>query len=464
MGTFSNTNYSKTIDSLVQGSQKRLDNPYYIFSDKKPTTVTYYNINIKKTTLDQGSRTTYDHVGENSPLRFNKIENFQLYGIEKIQIDYNVDEYGVSSPIEGEALILPNTVIPCVEDMFYINYLLDKPILFRVSKVTIDTLDTGANFYRIQYFMDRVDKTALKYLNNKQLINTYVYRPGNVGSNFVALIAKEDSELIDKLGSMMDTLRMYYQNLFFRNNIQTFVYQYNDMYVYDPYLIEFLIRTKLFAVEDSKYYMYISQAVHRDETFAIEYDHTIFKDIEDRNPELHRNSCYPVPVHDPNSLLVDRMEDYFQLSINLMHKPYENPINWIDMKLFDAITDNILYDEEDPSAPIYRNIIIGWINDKEYMVNDKEFKSLQEIPFNHCKEFFYEIPIIIYIISRIINSIQANTSNDPATDSGSSRSTTEGISTTNQLAEDHRNQIEERGYKIDGELIETADDNYLSGR
>ena len=218
MGTFSNTNYSKTVDSLVQGSQKRLDNPYYIFSDKKPTTVTYYNINIKKSTLDQGTRNTYDHIGENSPLRFNKIENFQLYGIDRIQIDYNLDEYGVGSPVEGEALILPNTVIPCVDDMFYINYLLDKPILFRVSKVSIDTLDTGANFYRINYYIDRVDKTALKYLNNKQLINTYTYKPGNIGSNFVAIIQKSDDELISNISSIIETLRMYYQNLFFRNN------------------------------------------------------------------------------------------------------------------------------------------------------------------------------------------------------------------------------------------------------
>lgn len=461
MGTFSNTNYSKTVDSLVQGSQKRLDNPYYIFSDKKPTTVTYYNINIKKSTLDQGTRNTYDHIGENSPLRFNKIENFQLYGIDRIQIDYNLDEYGVGSPVEGEALILPNTVIPCVDDMFYINYLLDKPILFRVSKVSIDTLDTGANFYRINYYIDRVDKTALKYLNNKQLINTYTYKPGNIGSNFVAIIQKSDDELISNISSIIETLRMYYQNLFFRNNIQTFVYQYNDMFVYDPYLIEFLIRTKLFAVDDSKYYMYISQAVHKEDTFTIEYDHTIFKDIEDRNPELHRNSCYPVPVHDPNSLLVDRMEDYFQLSINLIHKPFEDPINWLDMGFFDAITDNILYDEEDPSAPIYRNIIIGWMNNKDFSITGDQLQSIKDIPFNHCKEFFYEIPILIYVLTRITNSIQEDVNADPTTDSNNP--TTTGLSTTNQLAEDHMEDIESRGM-VDGELVETADDNYLSGR
>ena len=39
MGNFSNTVYRDTSDSLVQGIQNRLNNTYYNFSDKKPTTV-----------------------------------------------------------------------------------------------------------------------------------------------------------------------------------------------------------------------------------------------------------------------------------------------------------------------------------------------------------------------------------------------------------------------------------------
>ena len=47
MGSFANTHYTETVQSLVQGSQDRLKNPYYLFSNKSPTTVTYYNINYK---------------------------------------------------------------------------------------------------------------------------------------------------------------------------------------------------------------------------------------------------------------------------------------------------------------------------------------------------------------------------------------------------------------------------------
>ena len=54
---FTNTTYRETADNLIQGFKDRLtNNPYYIYSNLKPTPVTYWNINIHKSTLDQGSR------------------------------------------------------------------------------------------------------------------------------------------------------------------------------------------------------------------------------------------------------------------------------------------------------------------------------------------------------------------------------------------------------------------------
>ena len=463
MSEFFNTNYNKTVSNLIKGSQSRMDNPYYVFSGKSGTPVTYYNINIKKSTLDQGTRNTYDHIGENSPLRFNKINNFQIYGIDKIQLDYNVGEFGVESPVEGEAFILPNTIIPCVDDMFLINYLLDKPVIFRVNKVTIDTLDTGANFYKINYYIDRVDETALYSLNHKQLIKEYNYMPGNAGSNFIAIIEASDSDLVDKINERLDSLREYYINLFFKANIQTFVYPYNDMNIYDPYLIEFMIRNGIYSSSDNKYYMYISQAVHRPDTFAIEYDHTIFKDIENRDHNLRTNSCYPVPVHDPNSLLVDRMEDYFELSINILNRPYENPINWLDMDLFDKITENTLYDTDDESAPLYRNIIIQWMNNSDYQVTENELKYFDKVNWFYDKKYFYEIPILIYMLTSMITDIYKVTD-------GKSSNTTDPTKTTNELASDMKDELMDNNNgcscsrRSNNNNAPTADDTYMSGR
>ena len=69
MGQFSNTvnssSYSNTITDLTSGYQDRLaKNPYYKFTDKKPTKVTYWNTNNTMSTYDQGTQQNYDQLSE----------------------------------------------------------------------------------------------------------------------------------------------------------------------------------------------------------------------------------------------------------------------------------------------------------------------------------------------------------------------------------------------------------------
>ena len=421
MGNFINTNYNKTIDNLVEGAKSRLNNPFYIYGDRKPTIVTYYNINHNASTLDKGSSTLYDDIGQNSSLRFNKIENFHLYGIEKINVNLDVGEYGLESPIEGEALILPNTIVPVPGDMFIINHVIDKPYLFMVTGIGIDTLYTGANFYKISYKLTRTDMDALTSLETVQTIKRFTYKAGNVGTTLTPLIESNQAELIDKIEDNIDTLLNYYMNLFYKNSVQNFILEYQHMYLYDPYLIEFMIRNKLFALSGNNYF-HVEQAVYIGDTFALEYDHTIFKDIEIKKSNMRLNSVYPVPVDDPNSLLVDRLESYYKLSNKVMYKDYDNPINWLDMDLLDRVINNELYDED--SNLYYRNLLILYMNNKEFDITDKIMNSIMDLEFNYTKELFYMIPILVFILKSYVNKQQEarkkidtlvkNTTTDPS--------------------------------------------------
>ena len=421
MGNFINTNYNKTIDNLVEGAKSRLNNPFYIYGDRKPTIVTYYNINHNASTIDKGSSTLYDDIGQNSSLRFNKIENFHLYGIEKINVNLDVGEYGLESPIEGEALILPNTIVPVPGDMFIINHVIDKPYLFMVTGIGIDTLYTGANFYKISYKLTRTDMDALTSLETVQTIKRFTYKAGNVGTTLTPLIESNQAELIDKIEDNIDTLLNYYMNLFYKNSVQNFILEYQHMYLYDPYLIEFMIRNKLFALSGNNYF-HVEQAVYIGDTFALEYDHTIFKDIEIKKSNMRLNSVYPVPVDDPNSLLVDRLESYYKLSNKVMYKDYDNPINWLDMDLLDRVINNELYDED--SNLYYRNLLILYMNNKEFDITDKIMNSIMDLEFNYTKELFYMIPILIFILKSYVNKQQEarkkidtlvkNTTTDPS--------------------------------------------------
>ena len=183
-GKFINQQQKMTIDTLTDNVKTILNNPYYMYEDKKAATADYWNINNTKSTLDEATRTKYAELGPNNPLRFNLIKNFYLYGIERISLDYDMGDFGLeSSEITGEAVILPNTIIPYVGDYFRL-YQIDKPYLFSVTKVDENTLDTGAILYKIQYKLKYMDLHGI----DKQTVEEYNMVANNVGTNFKAVI------------------------------------------------------------------------------------------------------------------------------------------------------------------------------------------------------------------------------------------------------------------------------------
>ena len=72
-------------DLLTQTVKDRLNNPYYLFNNLDGSTCTYYNLNTTMTTLDEATRANYSEISASSPLRFNKINNFLIYGIDTIE-------------------------------------------------------------------------------------------------------------------------------------------------------------------------------------------------------------------------------------------------------------------------------------------------------------------------------------------------------------------------------------------
>lgn len=418
MGQFTSTTYSATTESIIQGYQNRLSiaNPYYRFTNKKPTPVTYWNINTAHTTLDHGTEQSYDQLTDEDSFRFNRINGFYLYGIGRIETNTVIEEFGPrASSLEGEALVLPNTIIPLEGDYFTIDYLMngDKKILFRVVDTNLDTLENGANFYKISYKMDQTHPEFYKNLLN-QTVKTYKYIPSSAGTNFVALLDEETENGINQLNKIIEILRQYYIDLFYRKNVQTFVYPYATMLLYDPYLIEFLIRNKVLLTDDPSY-IYISQATFKSSTFSIEYTKSLFLNIENRDSNLSLNTVYPIQICDPGSLLVDRMEEYLELSIQRQNFNFNSPINILDMDLFDRIVENNIYNEDDSNAPLYRNIIINFMNGKDASsINKRQLTSLENISYARTKDLFYELVLILHILNTYITELMTNPSSDNA--------------------------------------------------
>ncbi len=395
MSKFINTQKKVTIDSLVAGFKDRMKNPYYSLQEKKATPVTYYTHNFENSTLDSAIRAEYSQLGDNSPIRYNKINGFFLYGLEKITINLELGEYGLeSNPIEGEAISLPNTIIPIPGDYFEINYT-DKDYLFKVMDSTPDTIDSGSNFYKITYKLDQTDNEKIDLL----VVDSYNMIINNVGTKFNPIIKSNDYDFIVILEDILLRLKKYYKNLFYNSRVQTFTFTHNGCVFYDPYLIEFLIRNKL--LEGDSEYIYIGHQINLSSTMFLDYDKTMFRNVELKSKDKmeERVSSIGNLITDPMSIFSNRKENYYIIKYDNNYQGLELIENF-NPSLINAINNNTIAEINNT----YYNIIVKYFNNIEIIESD-DIEFLEKIDYQSNIDLFYCIPIIIYIIEYYIKNM-----------------------------------------------------------
>ena len=404
-GKFTNTKYAKTVDSLVQATKGVLNNPYYVFTDKKPTKVTYYRQNKAKTTLDPASGMNYAHIGEQAPIKFDKILDFYLYGIDNIQTTLEVGEFGLETePIEGQAIVLPNTIEPAMGDFFQIDYLKEK-VLFKVNEANSDTLDNGSNVYQISYkleYIESIDKIE------KQVEKTYRCIIGNAGTDFKCIIEDTSYQLIEKLESVLADLVSAYQ-VFFNAKVQNFVYKMNGYYFYDPYLIEFMIRNKLMSYGEDYIYVHHDTPVAR--TFGFDYTKTIFYVLE--NPDelatrAIRNTASAVIISDINSLMTTTIDKFYEMRYN-DDNLFNARVEIIPGEILERCKSGELYLDTDPVEKRVYNLMIAYFKKDYDYIQGNLIDLIRQLDYTPNQQFFYLIPINIFIISHFIMHLMEKT-------------------------------------------------------
>lgn len=396
MSKFINKNHINTINNISDSINSRLKAPYFVFNDKNVTISTYYNINDDESSKDENILQEYNYIGDKSPIRFNKVLNTVLYGIPRIEVDLDITDNGLeSSPITGEAYILPDTIIPKMGDYFIINYL-SKPLLFRVTKSTPDTIDNNFNFYRISYEYDKPTNDDIE----KQVCETFVYLIEHQGTEYNSVIKKNDYDYIDKLDDTLSTMREYYKVLFYSERVQAFIYNYNTDNFYDPYCVEFIIRNNLISTDDD--YLYITQQVALPRTFPIDYSKSIFYALEnDKGIKKIYSSSQANYINDVYGIFSIRSEPYFRIQYNKLSVPSKDIIQFLDKELLDRIESGNCYDINDDYS--YRNIIIKHFNKMEIQKTDIDL--IEEIDYVMNMHLFYELIMIIYIIEKNIKKL-----------------------------------------------------------
>lgn len=243
------------------------------------TLVTYWNINDENTTHSLGLNTHYQILGTDSPLRYDRIENMVLLGFsqanpEDTQTANSVRNY----EINGEAYIIPGTIMPKENDFFIVKHL-NMEHLFRVTQVTQDGLNTDGS-YKITYSLFSTNPKEIDWLY-RQTVNKMIMDLKTVGgSDLTPVIGIQDYEHRSRLIRMVDDMVENYIARFYDSKHNCFLLHLNGRTLFDVCGHQFMARTGIMISDNRTQNVVLSDNKLRISEMNFLYQKSPYKWIE----------------------------------------------------------------------------------------------------------------------------------------------------------------------------------------
>lgn len=281
--------YLNIANDMVNNTTNLLDNVLnskfttYLQGNGTPMFVTYYNIDDTTSTTNNGTFTPDQALGPNSPLRFNKIENFPVYGLKDLipsidELEGNL--YDLT--IDGEVVILPNTIKPNGYD-YFVCYYLDSYIIFTVTNIEFSSIKSN-NYYKLSISLKDINHPEYLDCLNNQTVHNYIAKLDNIGTQDRVILESQIDIEVTQLQKVRDHLIEYYIDSFYdkrynclilRNELLT-----KDFSVYDPFLTKFIIDNNIL---DTPYkFIHLVNFDYRKEVDMF-YNRSIYKCLETHN-------------------------------------------------------------------------------------------------------------------------------------------------------------------------------------
>ena len=417
----------------------------FITGSGTPLLVTYFNIDDTMSTADLGTETPDKMLGEDSPFRFNRIDNLPMYGLRDILPSKEEIDMGlIDMSLDMETFLLPNTIKPNVGDYFvYRMKYLDTFLTFRVNDFEFTTIKSNG-YYKLDISIKDInDDNTLKKVEDK-VVGEYTANLDNIGTQDKCIIENKVADTLMRFDMITSSLMEQYVDTFWDDKYNSFLYRNEDSgYVsYDPYLTEFLCRTGLVDIQDSKYIVLINYDSR--DTTRRNYNKSIYRNIELQDKtKLHKLIRVPVsfPTTTTNpfyfygedtAFTIDLNIDYINVSSDkFFYVPSElieriktntivdrcEVINQVkdDQVIIENVSDDdhkIYGNDDNTYSYIYWNLIIKYLNkDNCYNLLSEANVTIEDI-CNISVDYDYEtyiyLPIIIYIIKQYMKFLTNN--------------------------------------------------------
>lgn len=401
--------------------EDKLNSQYTRFLERPPVFVTYYSINNVESTADNGFQNVERIIGTNSPIRFNMIEHFPVYGLDRVVLNLEEDDEGLTTSYDSELIILPNTIVPNPNDFFIIDHI-QAPVLFMVTEVSLDSIKSN-NYYKIGYTMKSLNPDGFEKIN-KQVVDNFECVFKNIGTEDKCLIRSDDYVKITEFNKKFDEISNKYFMLYYDEMSNSILYQDTFCKIYDAYLTEFISRNRILQNPyDYKTIVFNNEDYSR--LFPIKYEKSIYRTIEKKSKERLSDEIkfIRLPIDSGESVFVlRRIRNVMSVNFGDEHMYHSQQCigeTYIDPNLIKAIKNNDLNDyrglDETVGVmpisnnvdegftrypqinPIYR-IIVKYFNNIDNGLFDEDIKLIDVDDIDYDLNSFILTPILLFIL------------------------------------------------------------------
>ena len=386
------------IDDSVSLLDERLNSPIARFIEQTPTFVTYYHINTDESTSDAGFNDVDAVIGSTSPIKYQRVDKFPIYGLDQIIAQLQDTDTGIDTSYEGEASILPNTLKPLPNDYFIIPYV-GNNILFRITAIEYDNIRQD-NFYKISFKLDAID-TDKKNNLEKQVYDKYTCVLENIGTENKCIIQNEYKEQLDKIDKMYNDMVHLFISIFYDERYNCILGELANGYrLYDPFMTSFINKHKLFMKKNSLETMYLEEDHVADNKKQLKYERSIFRFFERRDIEYIKPFFYT--MISGKSKKESAFSKWDDESIQVVDIPsifdHENTQRILPDITIETIRLN------GPTESKYLKLITKFLRkEKPVTIYDIELDLNEElIQLDANLEMFFITPLLLYIIKEAI--------------------------------------------------------------
>lgn len=394
---------NRMMDDAIFKHEDRIKSPLSRFADKNHTPVDYFHINNEDTTVDEGWKDVEDILSDKSPIKFKEIKGLPIYGLEQIVIALQDTEQGIDGNYDGEATILPGTVVPSPNDYFIIPILKDSYI-FRVTEVFYDTIMPD-NYYKINFILEYIDNEKEQALID-QTNKKYTCVLHNIGTDERCLIEDEYFEELKKIDSIYNEMVTTYLTFYYNEKYNCILGDfYGGKKLYDPMQTMFINKHSLFNKKDDLKTVILSDQFSDPKRLA-KYEKTIYRIIEKKDFNKLNNFPYVTfPGVNNKETSFYRWVDKNIEILDIQRLPKNvNENQYYEMMTTDFL-NRIKFNAETDSP--YARLIIKYLRDEQKI----DFSDIKEDLLDELRalddanlEIFFYTPIILFIIKEMISN------------------------------------------------------------